>query len=526
MPYLSLYRKYRPRNFAEIVGQRHVTQTLCNAVKADRIAHAYLFCGPRGTGKTSTARVLAMALNCEKGPTAEPCGECETCRRIIVGSALDVIEIDAASNRGIDEIRQLRERVALTPADARVKIYIIDEVHMLTGEAFNAFLKTLEEPPAHVVFVLATTEVHRVLPTILSRCQRFDFHRVGLREIEATIRSIAEKEGMQITDKAIAMLAHAADGSVRDAITLLEQAFSYTEETITPEVVSEILGGIDFDLLAECAEVFLHHDICAALHLVDRVVAEGKDLRQLVAGLIGHYRNLLLLRVDGRGQEVLALPEESAARAGEQAKALSAEEIVRALDLLGECDRELRFTTQPRLALELCAVRMCRGPEPAMAPAQQVPAREPRPAPRPAAAQPEAPGRPAPEIVSEGEGPATPSTALRTGLAQLKGRWDEVLADLRKARQTSIAAFLREAVPAALEEGVLTLAFHHEFHYHQMSRDEKRLQAAAAAIARLFGLEVTIKCHLAAPSDQSEAASEPREIEDYLSMFPGSEVEE
>ena len=191
MPYLALYRKYRPRNFAQIVGQRHVTQTLANAVKAGRIAHAYLFCGPRGTGKTSTARALAMALNCERGPTPEPCGECEICRRIVAGSALDVIEIDAASNRGIDEIRELRERVGLAAADARTKIYIIDEVHMLTGEAFNAFLKTLEEPPRHVVFVLATTEPHRVLPTILSRCQRFDFHRVGTKDIEAELCEIA-----------------------------------------------------------------------------------------------------------------------------------------------------------------------------------------------------------------------------------------------------------------------------------------------------------------------------------------------
>ncbi len=557
MPYLSLYRKYRPHSFAEIVGQRHVTQTLSNAVKADRIAHAYLFCGPRGTGKTSTARVLAMALNCEKGPTAEPCGECENCRRIILGSALEVIESDAASNRGIDEIRDLRERVALAPADARVKVYIIDEVHMLTGEAFNAFLKTLEEPPAHVVFVLATTEAHRVLPTILSRCQRFDFHRIGLRDMETTTRAIAQKENIQITDKAVTLLAQAADGSVRDAITLLEQAFSYSEETITPEVITEILGGIDFDLLADCADVFIRQDISAALNLVDRVVAEGKDLRQLASGLIGHYRNLLLLRVDRRAEEALALPEEAAARAAEQARALSPEEIVRALDLLGECDRDLRFTTQPRLALELCAVRMCRGGEPARLPVQGPAAaarpaepaeREARPPARPgvaapAPAHPQPASQPAPEVVSEGEEPA--------GLAQIKERWDEVLADLRKARETSVAAFLREATPAGLEEGVLTLRFEHEFHYRQMMRDQKRLQLAAAAVERVFGVKLTLKCQLAAappapgeagggqaaqaeppprPQDPSgvRPPGEPAQpgVDDLLSMFPGSEIED
>ncbi len=290
MPYLSFYRKYRPRTFAEIVGQRHVTQTLANAVKAERIAHAYLFCGPRGTGKTSTARALAMALNCEQGPTAEPCLKCESCQRISEGTALDVVEIDAASNRGIDEIRALREKVALAPTDARFKVYIVDEVHMLTGEAFNAFLKTLEEPPAHVVFVLATTEPHRVLPTILSRCQRFDFHRIS------------------VDDKAVAMLAHAADGAVRDALTLLDQAAAYAEGEIGPEVITEILGGIDFDLVAEFADVFTRRDIGAALSLLDRVVAEGKDLRQLLMGMIGHYRNLLVLSVDRRAAEGLALP--------------------------------------------------------------------------------------------------------------------------------------------------------------------------------------------------------------------------
>jgi len=519
LPYLSLYRKYRPRSFAEIVGQRHVTQTLTNAVKANRIAHAYLLCGPRGTGKTSTALVLAMALNCENGPTPEPCGGCETCRRIIAGSALDVIEIDAASNRGIDEIRQLRERVALAPADARSKVYIIDEVHMLTGEAFNAFLKTLEEPPAHVVFVLATTEPHRVLPTILSRCQRFDFHRVGLRDIEATVRRIAGKEGLQLDDKAITMLAQAADGSVRDALTLFDQAIAYAEGTVTPEVVTEILGGIDFDLLAGFADVFIRREVADALALIDRVVADGKDLRQLVQGLIGHYRNLLLLRVDRRAHQALALPEESLQRAIDQANSLSPDEITRTLDLLAETDRELRFTSQPRLLAELSAVRVCRVPEVAAAPAS-LPS---QPAP-----QPKGPEPPPPSEVEEVAEPSGP-----VGLGDIKRRWDEVLADLRKSRQTSVAAFLRESVPVALDDGSLTLAFNHLFHHDQMMRDENRRQAVADAIARIFGLQVTIQCRPPEPRDAGDTGEgEPTpgdqasEVQDVISMFPGSALEE
>ncbi len=521
MPYLSLYRKYRPRAFREIVGQRHVTQTLANAVKANRIAHAYLFCGPRGTGKTSTARVLAMALNCDQGPTAEPCGECDPCRRIAAGSALDVIEIDAASNRGIDEIRQLRERVGLAPSGARMKVYIVDEVHMLTGEAFNAFLKTLEEPPAHVVFVLATTEPHRVLPTILSRCQRFDFHRIGLPDIEATLRRIAEAESFPLDDRAAAMLAQAADGSVRDALTLLDQALAYAEGPITPEVVSDILGGIDFDLIAHLTDVLSQRDIAAAFTLLDRVVAEGKDLRQLLIGLIGHYRNLLLVSVDRRGREALALPEEALARTVEQASALSPQEIVRTLDLLAEADRELRFASQPRLLVELAAVRICRTPEPAAAAPRAAAPRAPEAAP---AAAPEA--EPPPPATAE-EAPRPPAD-----LAEIKHRWDELLAHLRKGRKTSVAAFLREATPAALEEGVLTLAFNHQFHHDQLVRDEQRQRIVTEALASVFGLQVTLRCRMADGDAEAGAPEQlhpkglPKVVKDALSMFPGSEVEE
>jgi DNA polymerase-3 subunit gamma/tau len=528
VPYLSLYRKYRPRTFAEIVGQRHVTETLTNAVKANRIVHAYLFCGPRGTGKTSTARVLAMALNCEHGPTSDPCGQCESCRRIIAGNALDVIEIDAASNRGIDEIRELRERIGLAAADARMKIYIIDEVHMLTPEAYNAFLKTLEEPPAHVVFILATTEPHRVLPTILSRCQRFDFHRVGLRDLEATIRSVASKEKLKLDDRAVAMLARAADGAARDALTLLDQAAAYAADEITAEVVTEILGGIDFDLVAEFADILIRRNVSEVLAFIERVVADGKDLRQLVGNLIEHFRNLLLLSVDPGSKEAVALPEESLTKAVEQASALSSADILRTLDTLAETDRELRFTGQPRLLVELAAVRLCRSAEPggaagaAQAPA--LPAREPAPA---------APRRAHKEAA---EAPAEPLEVAETtepaGLAEIRRRWDEVMADLRKAGKHSEGAFLRESVPVSLEDGVLTLEFGHQFHHDQMMSDKRR-DAVVEVVQRLFGVEVKVKCRMA-PEGMARAG-EPADgrkgkggssLNDVLSIFPGSEVEQ
>jgi DNA polymerase-3 subunit gamma/tau len=523
MPYLSLYRKYRPRTFAEVSGQRHVTQTLANAVKGGRIVHAYLFCGPRGTGKTSTARVLAMALNCEHGPTPEPCGKCDTCERILAGTALDVIEIDAASNRGIDEIRSLREKVALAPADARMKVYIIDEVHMLTPEAYNAFLKTLEEPPAHVIFVLATTEPHRVLPTILSRCQRFDFHRLGVPEIEANLRLVAAKEGIAIDDTAVTMLAQAADGSARDGLTLLDQAIAYSEGRVTPEAVVEIMGGIDFALLAEFARLFAARDVSGALALIDRVVAEGKDLRQLLAGLIGHYRNLLVLSVDRRAKEVLLLPGEVLAKTAEQARELPSEVIVRALDLLAETDREMRFTNQPRLLVELCAVRICGTPrrvattESAQREGVTAPAREPAQVASEAVAG-------AAEAAGPTEHPAA-AEVERGCLADIRGRWDDLVADLRKHKHTSEAAFLREALPVALEEDVLVLAFRHEFHHDQMARDERRQQVVAEAIKRVFGREVKLKCRLATAQETDSPSAPPQPIQDLMALFPGSEME-
>ena len=522
MPYLSLYRKYRPRNFAEVVGQRHVTQTLGNAVKAERIAHAYLFCGPRGTGKTSTARVLAMALNCDRGTSANPCGECETCQRIVAGSALDVIEIDAASNRGIDEIRDLREKVALAPAEARAKVYIIDEVHMLTGEAFNAFLKTLEEPPAHVVFVLATTEPHRVLPTILSRCQRFDFHRVGVPDIESNLRGIAKKEKIKIDDKAMAMLAQAADGSVRDSLTLLDQAIAYAEGKIGPEVITEILGGIDFELLSRFTDTFIRRDVSGALALIEQVMAEGKDLRQLLVGLIEHYRNLLLLSVDRRGGEALALPDEVVRRTEEQSRALSAEDIVRTLDLLAESDREMRFTSQPRLVVELCAVRACREPSPAPAPAAA--GRETKVSPPAEAAVAET-GAAAPTAAAVPE--QTPAATSDEGadLAAIKRGWNEVIADLRKHRHTGVAAFVRDCAPVAVEGSVLTLGFDHPFHYEQMAKNEKRQRVVAEAVARLFGEKVKIRCRLASEEERAGPPSHPKPLEDVMTIFPGSEVD-
>src|SRR5919199_1679900 len=295
MRHVSLYRKWRPRTFDAIVGQEPVVRTLRRAIETDRVAHAYLFSGPRGTGKTSTAKVLAMGLNCAKGPTPEPDGTCESCRAIINNSSLDVLEMDAASNRGIDEIRDLRDKVNLAPTQGRMKVYIIDEVHMLTTEAFNALLKMLEEPPEHVVFVLATTEKHRVLPTIISRCQSFDFRRPGVSILSEKLAEIAKAEGITVEPEALTVIAREGRGSFRDAEGLLDQLSSFADGAITAAMVRELLGSVGSEALIETTAALHERRAADALRMVDRLSNEGTDLGQFLGELISYLRNLMLL---------------------------------------------------------------------------------------------------------------------------------------------------------------------------------------------------------------------------------------
>ncbi|MEN9231247.1 MAG: DNA polymerase III subunit gamma/tau [Thermostichus sp. DG02_5_bins_236] len=357
--YEPLPLKYRPQRFADVVGQAAVIQTLANAIRLGRIAPAYLFCGPRGTGKTSSARILAKSLNCERGPTADPCQVCSQCRAITGGSALDVIEIDAASNTGVDNIRELIERAQFAPVNSRYKVYVIDECHMLSNAAFNALLKTLEEPPAHVVFVLATTDPQRVLPTVVSRCQRFDYRRIPLSDMVAHLEKIASQEGIPITPEALQLVAQLSQGGLRDAESLLDQ-LSLLEGTITPEAVWDLVGAIPERHLLDLIDALAAQDAQGVLTQARQLLEHGKEPLVLVQNLVGFYRDLLLIKTAPEQRELVALTDPTWEALRQRAPNYSVEMILAAQSHLRQCEPQIRQSGQPRLWLEIALMDLLR----------------------------------------------------------------------------------------------------------------------------------------------------------------------
>ena len=357
MAYVALYRRWRPQDFDTLVGQHAVKTALSNALASGRIAHAYLFTGPRGTGKTSTARILAKALNCDKGPTAHPCGECLNCERIAAGASMDVIEIDAASNRGIDEIKSLRDQTAYSPVNGRYKVFIIDEVHMLSTEAFNALLKTLEEPPAHVIFILATTDPHKIPATIHSRCQRFDFRRVTVEEITDHLAMVAEKSGINADREALRLIAIQSEGGMRDALSLLDQCGVMAQQ-ITAATVREVLGIVGRETLRQLVSAIGKQDLSATLAKLNFLLEQGKDVRQVLTELAEYFRALLLYKAAPSYQEVYLTDTEEAL--SENAPLFSNDRLLAAEERLHVGLSELRWTVRPRITAELCLFDLCR----------------------------------------------------------------------------------------------------------------------------------------------------------------------
>jgi DNA polymerase III, subunit gamma and tau len=358
MEYLVTARKWRPQTFEDIVGQDHVVKTLKNSISQDRVAHAFLFGGPRGVGKTSIARILAKALNCEMGPAEIPCNECVNCREITKGTSMDVLEIDGASNRGIDEIRELREKVKFSPVSSRYKVYIIDEVHMLTKEAFNALLKTLEEPPAHVIFIFATTETHRVPATILSRCQRFDFRRISHKQISDKLGQIARAEKINISETGLAWIAEGGDGSMRDAQSIFDQVISYAGADIKDSDIKDLLALADRHLLFDLSAAVLERDAGKCLKIIDDGYYSGLDMKYFYQMLLDHFRDLLLIKIVGDDLSLIVLSGKEIEKLKGQANGVSRETLQRLLDILLDEEEDIRRSTNPRLNVELALVQM------------------------------------------------------------------------------------------------------------------------------------------------------------------------
>lgn len=358
MAYMALYRKWRPKDFSDLIGQEHISKTLSNAITSGKIAHAYLFSGPRGTGKTSTAKILAKALNCEHGPTPFPCNECECCKKINDGSFMDVFEIDAASNRGIDEIRDLRETVKFAPVDGRYKVYIIDEVHMLTTEAFNALLKTLEEPPEHVVFILATTEVHKVPVTIQSRCQRYDFKRITKEDILARLEKITGEMNLKVDTEALEIIAIQADGGMRDALSLLDQCLAFTQNELTVDEVKKVLGLVGHQWIWQITDAIIAKNSQDILQIISEVIAQGKEIKQLLNEFILHLRSVMIYKATGKLLN-MDMYFEDEATLQKQANAFSHDDIMNMIRSVHEAINEVKWANQPRITAEMLFLKLC-----------------------------------------------------------------------------------------------------------------------------------------------------------------------
>lgn len=361
MSYTALYRKFRPQEFEDVKGQDHIVTTLKNQIKYDRIGHAYLFCGTRGTGKTTIAKIFAKAVNCEHPVDGSPCGECPTCKAIAAGNSMNVIEIDAASNNGVDNIREIREEVAYRPTEGKYKVYIIDEVHMLSAGAFNALLKTLEEPPSYVIFILATTEVHKIPITILSRCQRYDFHRISIETITARLSDILKAEGVEAEEKAVRYVAKAGDGSMRDSLSLMDQCIAfYLGQTLTYDKVLEVLGAVDTEVFSRMLREILAGNILNTLSLLEKLVIEGKELGQFVNEFTWYLRNLLLVKSSDDVEHVLDVSSENLAFLKEEAEMIEPEVLMRYIRIFSDLSNQVKYSSQKRILIEIALIKLCK----------------------------------------------------------------------------------------------------------------------------------------------------------------------
>ncbi len=539
----ALYRKYRPQDFTEVVGQEAVVRTLRNAIERDQVRQAYIFAGPRGTGKTSMARILAKSLNCQAGPTTAPDNTCHACVSIASGMSLDVVEMDAASQRGIDDIREIRERVVLQPVEGRHKVYILDEAHQLTDAAWNALLKLIEEPPPHLLFVFCTTDLAKVLTTVRSRCQTFVFQRPRLQELVTVLRRVCDGEGIDAPDAALALIARGARGSFRDAESTLDQLSAATDGRVSVQDVLQLVGAVEEESLFRLCDTIVDRDTAGALMLIEQLSEQGQDLGRLVNDLLDHLRHLLLVQHLGRVPESLPVTDETGERLAEQANQLPEPTVLRLIDLLAAATEDMRQGGDPRLPLELAFVKVTRphadlsreslahrvevleerlhaGPPAAVS-------RAPSPVPAPAAGP--APDSAAPQPAAGAGGNGSPLTIELT-LEKLQEAWSRSVLPAVRERSIPTATLLGEALPTALDGDTLTIEFGASAGFHRKQVEEQRnLAVLQDVLHEVTGRHLSVQTIVGAGAAAVPDDDEPLSEEDVLTLlkdtFDATEVE-
>jgi len=509
MSYTVFALKWRPGNFDEIIGQSHIVTTLKSALEKKRLAHAYLFSGPRGVGKTSTARILAKALNCKNGPTLNPCQQCSSCLEISQGRSLDVIEIDGASNRGIDEIRVLRENVKFPPVSGKFKIYIIDEVHMLTVEAFNALLKTLEEPPDFVKFIFATTQPHKVIPTILSRCQRLDFRRISVIETISQLERIVSQEKIAIDKDVLFAIAKSSDGSLRDAESILDQMISFSQGKISLQDITSVLGLVEQEVLLETTDKIIKKDAVGVLVLLNQVIDSGKDVSVFLTSLIEHFRNLMVAKISNADPKLIDLPQEFCVRLLEQSQALSLEEIFSAFNLLVNTQEVAKRLDSLRIPLEIGLIKLAHDKkrEPVSNPGHRI----------------------APKEVKVEKGPVTEKKEMSynsVSLENIKEKWQAILDNLGRIK-ISVATYLNEGSPVNIDSGILTISFPRNYSLHKESLEKRENKAIIEKIiAELFNSNLKVNFTLSKDSIEKSDNQDSSFIKSALDAFKARIIKE